>query len=1080
MVPDYYARLEVDPRADRVEIEAALNRKQPAWSMGTRNPKNRHTYQLYLDEIPSLRRALLGDAASRAAYDAELAVARRTEREKTLDELQRRVRLRAAKGGLGASDREHLAAEATRLGLNEEDLARLIRPIPGLAESPSPNGDAELDIDPPADALDPSTRRQLRMALEHLGCRDLYDALGVARDAPASDIANRADAERQRWMKKAQVTAEKTAWLEVIAHAQSHLGSPRSRSRYDRTLTLEAEEAFDGLADFGIKGLVRLDSGTRAALITEAGALGIAPDRADRLLARACRRMGVARDAGPSIPPAPIVPTAGAPYPPASPPGNGAARYTLLRCRGCGGVTEISSVARKAGSARCPHCGASLRWDCPVCRRTPWVDEPQCACGFRMAMREPVLRHFDAAQRAFRGFDLDGAAEHLERVLELAPDYTGARNGLARVRQRQADLARLKLAYLSARAGGRLAAARSAVEAWSRLADPQSPEIQAAWTELAPLLRRAEALVARARKLERTDPPSARNFYRQGLEIAVDLPEALAGLARTPPDPPTAMDAQVLGDRIRLTWTPPPPDGYGPITFVVVRKRNGVLEHPGDGTRIAEVAAPEFDDVNVPPGETVGYAVLSKRGPAESVAAISLGPFVFLSDVKEVHLAAREGEVELTWRTPPGVAEIRVIRKRGSAPSGPRDGERLAPAVDHLLDRGLDPGQVYYYAIYAIYKMPDGRLYPSPGVVVSAQPRPPAAVPDAPRAVTEPTGRVRIEWVEPARGTVRIRRTEGPLPHPVGVRLTAAEVESLPGRWVEPDGPDRAHDPDPPRAGVCHYTPIAGWGDTWIVGPGATLSRVADPSDLRATRAGGGLGSASGGGSGGVRVVLRWRWAPESSSAMVVARQGSPPQGPSDPLATTAIVPRAEYDRHGCWMLALPATATRGVPGPAPPGGRLANGSPDNGEPTLNEGGPWHIRVHSLSEWDGVRVLSPGLEPSAATILPGPHPEVTVSYALKRPWLPGAPWSLTFRTEPAGATTPPLVVVAHPRVVPLSVDDGRIVARVPSAGDGIRIPIPGTFRLHGHGVRVFLDPTAPPDSLVPIRFRHPETGSTRV
>jgi hypothetical protein len=68
MVPDYYARLEVDPRADRAEIEPALARKQPAWSMGTRNPKNRHTYQLYLDEIPALRRALLGDPASRAAY----------------------------------------------------------------------------------------------------------------------------------------------------------------------------------------------------------------------------------------------------------------------------------------------------------------------------------------------------------------------------------------------------------------------------------------------------------------------------------------------------------------------------------------------------------------------------------------------------------------------------------------------------------------------------------------------------------------------------------------------------------------------------------------------------------------------------------------------------------------------------------------------------------------------------------------------------------------------------------------------------------------------------------------------------
>ena len=102
MVPDYYARLGVDPKADRAEIDAAFRRKQPAWSMGTRNPKTRHANQLYLDEIPALRRALLSDPATRAAYDAELAVSQRAERDRKLDELQRRVRLRAAKGGLGA------------------------------------------------------------------------------------------------------------------------------------------------------------------------------------------------------------------------------------------------------------------------------------------------------------------------------------------------------------------------------------------------------------------------------------------------------------------------------------------------------------------------------------------------------------------------------------------------------------------------------------------------------------------------------------------------------------------------------------------------------------------------------------------------------------------------------------------------------------------------------------------------------------------------------------------------------------------------------------------------------------------
>ena len=56
---------------------------QPAWSMGTRNPKTRHANQLYLDEIPALRKALLGDPASRAAYDAELAVVQIAERERS-------------------------------------------------------------------------------------------------------------------------------------------------------------------------------------------------------------------------------------------------------------------------------------------------------------------------------------------------------------------------------------------------------------------------------------------------------------------------------------------------------------------------------------------------------------------------------------------------------------------------------------------------------------------------------------------------------------------------------------------------------------------------------------------------------------------------------------------------------------------------------------------------------------------------------------------------------------------------------------------------------------------------------------
>jgi hypothetical protein len=1051
-VPDYYARLGVGPGAARAEIEAALRRMQPAWSMGTRNPKTRHANQLYLDEIPALRRALLSDDASRAAYDAELAMVQVAEREGKLDELQRRVRLRAAKGGLSLTDRRILGEEAQKLGLSEDDLLKATRPIPSLLEAAGANDDGELDEDPPADVLDPSTRRQIRVALEHLACSDLYDALGVTRDAPASYIVARADAERQRWMKKAQVTAEKTAWLEVITHAQSHLSSSKARARYDRTLGQETEESFEGMAAFALKGLKRLDPGTEAALVEEAAATGIGEERALRLIGRLCRRLGVSRERGSVVPF-----TTGASTAPAgagSPEKNGATKFSLLRCRHCGGVTELSPVARKAAGARCRHCGTSLKWTCPICKQNLWVDERRCVCGFRQALQEPLVRHFEAAQNAFRNFDLARALEHLERVQQFAPNLAGARNGILKVRQRQAEISRVQLAYQTARTGGRLASARGALEAWSRLVDPASPDLQAAWSELARDLRRAEALAAHARNTERTDPAAARALYRQSLAIAADLPEALAGLKRTPPDPPKALDAQVMGDRIRLSWSPAPPDGAGPLTFVVVRKRGGALEHPSDGTRIAEVSTTEFDDMHVAPGDTIGYAVLSKRGGVESIAAISLGPFVYLADVKDVRVEFRHQEVELGWSLPKGVTEVRVIRKQGGPPKTPRDGDRIAAALDHALDRNLDPDEIYYYGIYAVYSMADGRLFPAPGVIVSARPQPPIEALSAPRLMQEANGRVRIDWLEPARGSVKVLCTAGPLPLAAGTRLTTAAAEALEGRWLEPVAPDRAHDAAPPDHGYCYYTPMTVWGETWTVGHSVALSRVSDPTELRASRVGSGLGAAT----GSMRVSLRWRWAAGAVAALVVARRGKEPQAADDPEAISTTVTRADYDAHDCWTLHLPSSMGA----------------------ESSDAGRWHIRVYSIIDLDGVRSMSPGLEPSAATVLPGSHPEVTVSYVLKRPWLPIFPWSVSFRTEPPGAAVPAMVLVAHPRVVPLSVDDGQIVAHFPASRDGAQFPIQTSLKLSQHGTRVFPDPNVEPDNLVPIRLRHPEGGSTRV
>ena len=340
----------------------------------------------------------------------------------------------------------------------------------------------------------------------------------------------------------------------------------------------------------------RLDPGTHAALIEEAAALGIPSERADRLIGRICRRSGVLAR----------------PRRRRAARGPARCRHVHRRVGSCQRRSQVQPAALPALRGRdriepggtqgeLQHgAGTAGRRSSGIARSASeaWVDERRCACGFRQALREPVVRHFEAAQHAFRNFDLAGALEHLDRVQEFAPNLAGARNGIAKIRQRQADIARVQLAYETARAGGRLVVrprgGRSLEPTGRSGIARASGRLVRAGPGFAP------SRVAGGPGAEPgTDRSRGRaDLYRQSLAIAADLPDALAGLKRTPPDPPTALDAQVFGDRIRLFWTPPPPDGLGPLTFVVVRKRGGPLQHPGDGTRIAEVSTSEFDDMH--------------------------------------------------------------------------------------------------------------------------------------------------------------------------------------------------------------------------------------------------------------------------------------------------------------------------------------------------------------------------------------------------------------------------------------------------------------------------------------------------
>ena len=302
----------------------------------------------------------------------------------------------------------------------------------------------------------------------------------------------------------------------------------------------------------------------------------------------------------------------------------------------------------------------------------------------------------------------------------------------------------------------------------------------------------------------------------------------------------------------------------------------------------------------------------------------------------------------------------------------------------------------------------------SRGVRLTLVPRPPAEAVPAPTLLPSLDGRVVIAWQSPPRGEVRILRTTRPPAIGPGERVPTDSLASWGGDWVEASGDGRADDPSPPAVGLCFYTPVVVLAGEATLGHPARYSCVADPSDLRAVRAGG-SGNAG-------RIHLRWRWSPQGVESRVVACSGRPPVGADDPAGVSFRIFDDEYGRLGYFAITLPS------------------GTPD--APSPFAAGPWHLAVFAVAMVGGEEVISPGLDPSARTVLPGPNPEVTVAYTWRKPGFVGRNWSLTFHTDPPASPIPPTALVTPPRTVPLSSDDGSLVARFPAALDRPTLAVP--------------------------------------
>ena len=396
----------------------------------------------------------------------------------------------------------------------------------------------------------------------------------------------------------------------------------------------------------------------------------------------------------------------------------------------------------------------SLQWGCPVCQSTHWVDEAKCSCGFRLEYREPLVRHFEAAQHAHKTRNYLAAITHLKKRKSTLPTISASARGWKRSRK-ESPRSRREGGFRDRTRAETIGRGGAALEAWSKLADPADKSLRAAWTDVMHGFqtprRSAPAPVDSPYR-----SPSLRELLRQALEHAADLPDAVDALHHCPPDPPIKLLATFEDDRMKLRWDAPPADGLGPVIFRVLRKRETVPLHAGDGVLVAEVKGTECEDRDVAPGESVGYAVFSHRHESDSISGATAGPLLALADVRHARAETTSREVHLFWKPPLGAIDIRVVRKRGVPPRDSNDGDLIEALRDSAHDRDLEDGRVYHYGIFAIYKpanKPGTRVLR--GVFITALPQSPAEPIDTARLHPVPSGGVRVSWLAPKHGQGR-------------------------------------------------------------------------------------------------------------------------------------------------------------------------------------------------------------------------------------------------------------------------------------------------------------------------------------
>ncbi len=547
------------------------------------------------------------------------------------------------------------------------------------------------------------------------------------------------------------------------------------------------------------------------------------------------------------------------------------------------------TVAEQADAARCRKCGEALKPPCPSCgQATPSLDQACRQCGTVIADAPLVKELMREGQKLELQGDFFGALKQYQHALVFWPRYQLAQVAQKNARQRQTQQEEALGSIEQLLKAQRLREARGAIERFTRAFGPAGSEALSSRIDTG--LTHAETALREGRDYQRAGQHAAAIArFEEAARLCVDFEAARDALAACPPAAPTELRLSLLREGVRLDWSTV--SGSATLRYRVVRQVRVRPTSPDDGVTLAEVSVPRWDDITAVSGTPYYYAVYCARGEVFSRDGATGGPWLHTPDVADLEAMTGNGSVTLRWRAPKGCCRVEVYRHAGSEPKLRGEGVSLTITGDHAHDHALPNGVSVSYLVVAVYDDPThpGQEYATPGVRVSALPQaPPQPVTDL---LCERTDRrVELRWsvpTGPPGTTVQIRRSHVSPSQAPGQGVSIHQLSRI-GSVVPTTTSTTAHVTLDTQGQVV-FVPISLCNTSAVLGRSITVTTIDEVRELKAA-------------SNGTDISLSWTWPVGVEEVRVCHAVGGYPESPTQ---QGQLVSRQAYQRSSGFVLRL-------------------------------------------------------------------------------------------------------------------------------------------------------------------------------